>query len=147
MKTFLHFSALVMLLGCCSLLALVVQEKPPNQSGQEPNSQSANSISQQQKEVVHQAGEKGLTPPKATYTVPAGYSEKARKARVQGRVGLRVVVTSEGKIGDVTVVKKLHPDLDEKAVEAVRKWTFEPATKDGQPVAVQINVNMQFALY
>jgi TonB family protein len=136
-----------MLLGCCSLLALVVQEKPPTQSGQEPDSQSANPIPQQQRETVHQAGEKGLTPPKATYTVPADYSEKARKARVQGVVGLRVIITSEGKIGDVTIVKKLNPDLDEKAVEAVHKWKFKPAIKDGQPVAVQINVNMQFALY
>ncbi len=134
-----------MLLGCCSLLALVVQEKPTTQSGQEPNSQSANP--KQQEEAVHQAGEKGLTPPKATHTVPPDYSEKARKARVQGVVGLRVVVTSEGKIGDVTIVKKLNPELDEKAVEAVHKWKFEPATKDGQPVAVQINVDMQFALY
>jgi TonB family protein len=146
-KKFLCCSALVILLGCRSLLALVVQEKPPIQSGQEPNSQSANRIAQQQKEAVYQAGEKGVKPPKATYTVTADYTEKARKARIQGIVGLRVVVTSEGKIGDVTIVKKLHHDLDEKAVEAVHKWKFEPATKDGQPVAVQINVNMQFALY
>jgi TonB family protein len=144
---FLHLSPLVLLLGCCSLLARVVQEKPPSQPIQQPNSQSANQTPEQQKEVVYQAGEKGITPPKATYTVPPDYSEKARRARIQGVVGLRVVVTSEGKIGDVTIVKKLHPDLDKKAVEAIRKWNFQPATKDGQPVAVQVNVNMQFALY
>ena len=136
-----------MLLGCCSLLALVVQEKPPTQSGQEPNSQSANPTPPQQKEAVHQAGEKGITPPKATYTVSPDYSEKAREARVQGVVGLQVVITSEGNIGDVTIVKTLHPDLDKKAVEAIHKWKFKPAIKGGEPVAVQINVNMQFALY
>jgi TonB family protein len=147
MKAFLRFAALVMLLACCSLLALAVQEKQPTRSEQEGNSPSANRIPQQQKETVYQAGEKGITPPKATYTVPPDYSEKARKARVQGVVELRVVVTSQGEIGDVMIVKKLNPDLDEKAVEAIHKWKFKPATKDGQPVAVQINVDMQFALY
>jgi TonB family protein len=37
--------------------------------------------------------------------------------------------------------------LDEKALEAVRTWRFEPARKDGQPVAVQINVEVIFRLY
>ncbi|HKN35382.1 MAG TPA: TonB family protein [Terriglobales bacterium] len=37
--------------------------------------------------------------------------------------------------------------LDEKAVEAVRKWRFEPAEKDGRPVAVQVNIEVSFRLY
>jgi TonB family protein len=37
--------------------------------------------------------------------------------------------------------------LDQKAVEAVRKWKFEPAMKDGKPVAVQISVEVNFRLY
>jgi TonB family protein len=37
--------------------------------------------------------------------------------------------------------------LDEKAIEAVQKWRFQPATKDGEPVAVLINVETTFHLY
>ena len=37
--------------------------------------------------------------------------------------------------------------LDQKAMEAVRNCRFEPATKDGRPVAVQINVEVSFELY
>jgi TonB family protein len=40
-----------------------------------------------------------------------------------------------------------HADLDEKAVEAVRRWKFDPAKKDGQAVAVQISIEVNFRLY
>jgi len=133
-----------MLVACGYLLAVVVQQAPPAQSGQGPNSQHPDPASQQQQDVVHHEGEKGLTPPKATYMANPDYPEKSRKAGVRGIVGVQAVVTSEGKVGDVSITKKLDPDLDEKAVEAVRKWTFKPAIKDGRPVAAQINVHIQF---
>jgi TonB family protein len=37
--------------------------------------------------------------------------------------------------------------LDDKALEAVRTWRFEPALKDGRPVAVQVNIEVNFRLY
>jgi TonB family protein len=37
--------------------------------------------------------------------------------------------------------------LDEKALEAVKQWRFEPAKKDNQPVAVQLSVEVNFHLY
>jgi periplasmic protein TonB len=45
------------------------------------------------------------------------------------------------------VIKKLDPGLHGKAMEAVRSWKFEPATKDGKPVAVHLQVEVQFRLY
>ena len=45
------------------------------------------------------------------------------------------------------VARSLGMGLDQKAIEAVRKWKFEPAMKDGRPVAVQINVEVNFRLY
>jgi TonB family protein len=45
------------------------------------------------------------------------------------------------------VQRTLGLGLDEKAIEAVRKWKFEPAMKNGQPVAVQVNVEVNFRLY
>lgn len=58
-----------------------------------------------------------------------------------------LVVTSEGQPRDVAVIKKLDPGLDGKAMEAVRSWKFEAATKDGKPVAVHLQVEVQFRLY
>jgi len=45
------------------------------------------------------------------------------------------------------VARTLGLGLDEKAIEAVKVWRFEPAMKDGKPVAVQVNVEVTFRLY
>jgi TonB family protein len=45
------------------------------------------------------------------------------------------------------VVRPLGMGLDQKALDAVKQWKFEPAMKDGKPVAVQINVEVNFRLY
>jgi TonB family protein len=44
------------------------------------------------------------------------------------------------------VARSLRPDLDESALETVKTWRFQPAMKDGKPVAVQLNVMVSFAL-
>ena len=60
---------------------------------------------------------------------------------------LWVVVGADGRTKDIRVQRSLGLGLDEKAIEAVKTWKFEPARKDGQPVAVQINVEVNFRLY
>lgn len=60
---------------------------------------------------------------------------------------LRVIVGSDGKTHEVAVLHSLGMGLDEKAVEAVRTWRFEPGMKDGSPVPVEINVEVNFHLY
>ncbi len=87
------------------------------------------------------------TPPKATYSPDPTYSAEAYRARLQGRVRMAVVVTADGRIGDIQVVKSLGMGLDEQAVQAVRQWRFEPATLDGKPVAVKANIEVNFRLY
>ena len=57
------------------------------------------------------------------------------------------MVGSDGRVHDVRVQRTLGMGLDERAVEAVKRWKFEPARKDGQPVAVQVNVEVRFTLY
>ena len=57
------------------------------------------------------------------------------------------VVGPDGKPREPKVVRSLGLGLDEKAMEAVSQWKFEPALKDGKPVAVAINVEVQFRLY
>ncbi len=75
------------------------------------------------------------------------FTEQARRAKVQGIVLLLLVVTQEGGVTDIRVKDGLGHGLDENAVKAVRKWKFEPATKDGKPVAVQLSVEVDFHLY
>jgi TonB family protein len=89
----------------------------------------------------------GVSAPVALYRPDPDYSEEARKAKYQGVVVLGLVVDSSGRPRDVRVARSLGMGLDEKAIEAVRQWKFEPAKKDGSPVAVQINVEVSFRLY
>jgi TonB family protein len=70
--------------------------------------------------------------PRAIYTPDPEYPEKARKMKISGTVVLSVTVGIDGLPHDITVDKKLGYGLDEKAVEAVKRWKFQPAMKDGQ---------------
>ena len=89
----------------------------------------------------------GVSAPKAIYAPDPEYSEEARKAKYQGTCVLWLVVGPDGKPRDIKVARTLGLGLDEKAIEAVKQWKFEPAMKDGKPVAVQINVEVSFRLY
>ncbi|MGB8769208.1 MAG: energy transducer TonB [Candidatus Korobacteraceae bacterium] len=89
----------------------------------------------------------GVSAPKALYAPDPDYSEEARKAKYQGTVVLWLVVSADGKPQQIRVQRPLGMGLDEKAIEAVRQWRFEPAKKDGQPVPVMINVEVNFRLY
>ncbi len=89
----------------------------------------------------------GVSAPKALYDPEPEYSEEARKAKYQGVVVLWVVIGPDGRPRDIKVQRSLGMGLDEKAIEAVKQWKFEPARKDGQPVAVQVNIEVNFRLY
>jgi periplasmic protein TonB len=89
----------------------------------------------------------GVSAPKELYAPEPEYSEEARKAKYQGTCVLYLIVGPDGKPRDIRVARSLGLGLDEKAIEAVRQWKFEPAMKDGKPVAVAINVEVDFRLY
>ena|SRR5437868_8149833 len=93
------------------------------------------------------AGFGGVTVPRAVYSPDPEYSDAARRAKVQGTVLLWAVVGADGRIHDVKVMRALGMGLDEKAMEAVRTWKFDPARKDGQAVAVQLHIEVEFRLY
>jgi len=89
----------------------------------------------------------GVSAPRATYTPDPEFSEQARQAGYEGVCVLELVVDTEGMPQKIRVTHALGLGLDDKAMEAVRQWRFKPAMKDGEPVAVQINVETNFRLY
>ncbi len=74
------------------------------------------------------------------------YSEQARQAKFQGTVLLRVIIDDKGFPRQISVIRPLGMQLDEKAIEAVKHWRFKPATKDGRPVGVDATVEVNFRL-
>ncbi len=84
--------------------------------------------------------------PIKVHTPQPRYTEEARKARVQGVVILKAVLDRLGNVTDVEVLKGLPEGLAESAVQTVATWKYQPATLDGQPVAVYLNVTISFSL-
>jgi TonB family protein len=84
--------------------------------------------------------------PKVIKRVEPVYTEEARKARITGIVIVEAVIDKTGAVRETQVLKGLPNGLSEAALDAIKQWTFEPATKDGQPVDVIFNLTMNFQL-
>ena len=87
-----------------------------------------------------------VTAPSVIYKRNPGYTEEARRAKLSGSVTLKLVVDKEGMPEDIRVVQSLGMGLDEKAIEAVRQWRFQPGQKDGKPVNEIVRVQVNFKL-
>jgi TonB family protein len=88
-----------------------------------------------------------VLPPRPTYTPEPEYSLQARNAKYQGTVVLNIVIDRAGKISRIRLERPLGMGLDENAMEGVKRWRFNPATRNGQPVAVEMNIEVSFNLY
>ena len=88
----------------------------------------------------------GVSAPRLVHKVDPEYSEQARKSKFQGAVVLSVVVQKDGTVRDIRVVRSLGLGLDEKAIEAVKQWRFQPGEKSGQAVDVIAQVEVTFRL-
>ena len=91
-------------------------------------------------------GSEHLDPPKVVNEVPPLYTESAFKHGVEGRVVLKVIIRKDGTVGPIRVHESLEVGLDSAAIEAVRLWTFEPATVDGEPINVLADVEVDFSI-
>jgi periplasmic protein TonB len=96
---------------------------------------------------IYPAGKMGVSVPQVIFSPEPSFSEEARKAKAQGMVLLVLVVGKDGRTYDIRVGQSLGMGLDQKAIEAVKVWRFRPATLNGQPVATQIAVQVDFHLY
>lgn len=90
----------------------------------------------------------GMARPLGGYQVKPRYPESARRAGVQGVTTLRVRVLENGKVGEVIVDQSAgFRDLDVAAMDAVKKWLFEPARQGKSPVSVWVLLPVKFELH
>ena len=90
----------------------------------------------------------GISAPVPLFEPEAEFSDEARRAKYQGVCIIGIIVDAQGNPQNVHVVRALGMGLDEKAMEAVRKYKFKPAMKDGKTaVPVMVNVEVNFRLY
>jgi|SRR5580698_2202019 protein TonB len=93
-------------------------------------------------ETVYNLGP-GFTPPRVTKQV-APRQSTVRGVRVVGTVTVALIVSSKGLPKNVHVVKGIDKEIDQCTVEAVEQWRFDPAQKDGKPVAVRVSLDIAF---
>jgi periplasmic protein TonB len=86
----------------------------------------------------------GVVAPDLIHEVKPDYTEEARRRGVSGEVLLEIIVRSDGRVGNVRLLKGLGSGLDERAIDAVRQWRFSPARRLGTPVDVLVEVAVEF---
>lgn len=96
---------------------------------------------------IYVAGLNGVTQPIAIFTPEAEFSDEARRAKHQGACTISVIIDAQGNPQNARVVQPIGMGLDEKALQAVMRYRFKPARKDGKPVAARIAVVVNFRLY
>jgi TonB family protein len=89
----------------------------------------------------------GVSAPVVLHSPEAEFTDDARRANYDGICVISMIVDSHGIPQNVRIVKPLDYGLSEKAVEAVKKYRFTPAIKNGKPVPVMVTVEVNFRLY
>jgi TonB family protein len=143
LKTFAPTVACIWLLVALAANVAVAQGQSPD--GAAPPTQTTKGEGPSRDGAYRVGG--GVTAPKATYAPDPAYPDEARRAKYQACVVLWLVVDAEGSPRQIRVQQAAGMGLDEKAIDAVQQWRFEPATKNGQPVPVMINVEINFQFH
>ncbi len=85
-----------------------------------------------------------LAAPTVLRTVDPKYPTSLIKEHVEGEVVLYAIIRENGSVDSIQVVKRLEPQLDHNAIEAVSGWNFTPASRNGEPVAVEAVIHIPF---
>jgi len=90
----------------------------------------------------------GVVSPVAIYQPKPKYTADAMRAKVQGTVVMSAVVLPDGTVTDIKVTRSLDQSfgLDEEAKKTAAQWKFRPGTLKGEPVAVRIQIELDFNL-
>jgi periplasmic protein TonB len=89
----------------------------------------------------------GVSAPQVIHSVDPEFTEDARQANFQGTASIQLIVDSQGYPQDIRIVRHLGMGLDQKAVDAVRQYRFRPAVYQGHPVAVRMQIEVDFRLH
>ena len=131
------------------------QSSPPQK--QETSQPDTGSSEQQKQEVPEPTSQDTKTSdpmritadivqPVLIHKVNPEYPEIARKVRVKGLLVLEAIITQNGTVENVKVVRGVHPLLDQAGVNAVKQWRYKPATLNGKPVKVYSTITVNFVL-
>jgi TonB family protein len=88
----------------------------------------------------------GVSPPVLISKIEPQYTEEARRAKYEGTAVLYAQIEPSGQATHIKMIKSLGLGLDQKAMEAVATWKFQPGTKAGAPVTVEATVEVNFRL-
>lgn len=88
----------------------------------------------------------GVTPPRTIFSPDPDYPKAGKDAKITGQEILLVVIGKDGQVQDVKAIKSLGEEFDTSSMDAVKKWKFEPAQKDGKPVPVEVRIEIVFKL-
>lgn len=87
-----------------------------------------------------------ITPPLRTFSPSPQYTEEARRARLEGTVIVEGIVDCDGSFGNFRVIQSLPLGLTEATLDALSRWRFDPATRNGRPISVWYTVSVRFAV-
>ena len=90
--------------------------------------------------------EPGVTNPQYKFRVEPKYPDSAKKAEKEGEVLLQATIDENGVPQDIKALTNLGFGLEEAAIEALRKTTFRPAMKGGEPISKQVSIPYKFTL-
>ncbi len=94
--------------------------------------------------AVHAQDSKFDEPPMPTKTVAPAYPSDLKREGVTGMVTMSITVDEKGNVANPVVKKSTRPEFEQPAIDAILKWKFEPAKKDGKPVSVQVVIPLKF---
>lgn len=86
----------------------------------------------------------GMEPPVPVRTYAPHFPDEMRRIGNSGLVTVNVLIDEKGNVNDPKVVKASNTAFSEPALEALKKWKFKPARKDGEVVAIRVNIPVQF---
>jgi hypothetical protein len=98
-------------------------------------------------EQIRRCCKKDVKPPKPFSTPKPGFSDAARYSRLTGSGKLDIIVDNKGEVRAPVIVRALGLGLDENEVNTIATWRFDPATLDGHPVAIQMQIEVDFQLH
>ena len=88
----------------------------------------------------------GVSPPQLFYAPDPVFTEEARREKFEGTCVVSLVVDEQGNATRVQISTPVGHGLDEKALEAVKRYRFKPATLQGKPVPVRVNIEVNFKI-